>query len=104
MIALTTRVSLPARIALCADVALSVRVIRRMLLVPVVLMALVRVANIATCTMLVLMIMSVRHLLAATITLSFTTERRLRVLALSAPAGDSLASRSVAAFGTAAVT
>jgi hypothetical protein len=90
MIALA--LSLSARIALCAGVALSVRVIRRMLLVSVVLMALVRVANIATCTMLVLMIMSVRHLLAATITLSFTAERRLRVLALSA------------AFGTAAVT
>jgi hypothetical protein len=104
MIALATRVSLSARIALCAGVALSVRVFRRMLLVRVMLMAFMRAANIATFTMLVLMIMSVRHLLAATITLSFTAERRLRVLALF-PAGDSLPSRSVAAaFGTAAVT
>ena len=105
MIALATCVSLSARIALRAGVALSVRVISmRMLFLPVVLMTLMRVANIATFTMLVLMIMSVRHLLAATITLSFTAERRLRVLALF-PAGDSLPSRSVAAaFGTAAVT
>jgi hypothetical protein len=64
-------------------------------------MALVPPAHVATFTTLVLMIMSVRHLLAATITLCFTAERRLRVLALF-PAGDSLASRSVAAaFGTA---
>ena len=89
---LATRVPLTARVSLCAGVALSVRVIRRKLLVRVMLMAFMHAANIATFTMLVLVIMSVRHLLAATITLSFTAERRLRVLALSA------------AFGTAAVT
>jgi hypothetical protein len=63
-----------------------------MLLVRVMLMAFMRAANIATFTMLVL-IMSVRHLLAATITLSFTAERRLRVLALSAAFGAAVTRR-----------
>jgi hypothetical protein len=61
-----------------------------MLFLPVMLMAFMRVANIATFTTLVLMIMSVRHLLAATITLSFAAERRLRVLALSAAFGTAV--------------
>jgi hypothetical protein len=74
----------------------------RVLLLPLVLVAVMRMVLMPTFTVLVLMIMSVRHLLAATITLSFTAERRLRVLAFF-PAGVSLASRSVAAtaFGTA---
>jgi hypothetical protein len=62
----------------------------RVLLVPVILMALVPSAHVATFTTLVLMIMSVRQLLAATITLSFTAERRLRVLALSAAFGTAV--------------
>jgi hypothetical protein len=62
----------------------------RVLLVPVTLMALVPSAHVAILTTLVLMIMSVRQLLAATITLSFTAERRLRVLAFSAAFGTAV--------------
>ena len=68
-----------------------------MLLLPLVLMTFMSMIGVTPFTVIVLMIVSVGHRLAAAITLSFTAERRLRVLALSVPAGDSLASRSVAA-------
>jgi hypothetical protein len=53
-------------------------------------MAFMGMIGVTAFTVLVLMIVSVGHLLAAAITLSFTAERRLRVLAFSAAFGGAV--------------
>jgi hypothetical protein len=95
--AIRLRVALAARVAESASATLLVCVVG----VRVLLLAMMLVAGVSAFAKLMLMIVTVGHLLAATITLSLAAERWLRVLALF-PAGHSLPSRSVATtFGTA---